>query len=141
MTGTPPRPLPPPRYEARNTDGSAGSRHLSRLDPVLPAVVTIKLRGGGNTELNPVRSPPQPTTHRPTHPARRSPPGRTASTSRETPSPKPGHPERPPWTHQYRCRPGGTPPRPPRPCPYRRRGSPPPHARARASAARPRRGG
>src|SRR5690348_11790221 len=47
MTGTPPRPPPPPRYEARNTDGSAGSRHLSRLDAVLPAVVTIRLRGGG----------------------------------------------------------------------------------------------
>src|SRR5690348_14668034 len=47
MTGAPPRPLPPPRYEARNTDGSAGSRHLSRLDAVLPAVVTIRLRGGG----------------------------------------------------------------------------------------------
>src|SRR5689334_10678448 len=47
MTCTPPRPLPPPRYEARNTDGSAGSRHLSRLDAVLSAVVTIRLRGGG----------------------------------------------------------------------------------------------
>src|SRR5437588_6082827 len=47
MTGTPPRPPPPPRYEARNTDGSAGSRHLSRLDAVLPSVVTIRLRGGG----------------------------------------------------------------------------------------------
>src|SRR5689334_15331300 len=50
MTGTPPRPPPPPRYEARNTDGSAGSRHLSRLDAVLPSVVTIRLRGGGPHE-------------------------------------------------------------------------------------------
>src|SRR5436305_5739229 len=47
MTGAPPRPPRPPRYEAKNTAGSAGSRHLSRLDAVLPAVVTIRLRGGG----------------------------------------------------------------------------------------------
>jgi len=45
MTSAPPRPPPPPRYEASTRPVALGQGTLSRLDAVLPAVVTIRLRG------------------------------------------------------------------------------------------------
>src|SRR5690349_20557740 len=60
MTGAPTQTLPQPRYEARTRPVVPGQGTLSRLDAVLPAVVTIRLRGGGPTSAELPKLPATP---------------------------------------------------------------------------------